>query len=62
MVESYEKKDENTLVVTNVENITKITEETREEIQTQLERLEFSKSEIQKQIDRVKTKIAILEP
>lgn len=61
MAETYEKKDENTLTVTNVVNETHITEENRAEIQTQIDHLEIDKAELQKKIDDLKAKIAILD-
>jgi len=61
MTKTYKKKDENTLIVTCVENSTKIIEESRDEIQSQLNRLELEKSEIQKRIDEAQVKITILD-
>lgn len=61
MKETYKKKDENILEVTRVENQTKIIEESRDDIQTQIDRLELDKNELQKRIDKAKTKIAMLD-
>lgn len=60
MAETYAKKDENTLTVTRKVNEAHITEEDRAEIQTQIDHLELDKIELQKKIDALKAKIAIL--
>lgn len=60
-METYTKKDKDTLTVTRITNETHITEEDRAEIQTQIDHLEFDKIELQKKIDGLKTKIAILD-
>jgi len=61
MSETYQKKDKDSIIITRIENNTNIIEESREEIQTQLARLELNKSEIQKQIDKATSKIALLD-
>ncbi len=61
MAETYEKKDKDTLTVTRIVSETHITEEDRAEIQTQVDHLELGKTELQKKIDELKTKIAILD-
>lgn len=60
MSETYKKKDENTLMVTNIVNETHIIEEDRAEIQTQIDHLEIDKFELEKKIDKLKDKITIL--
>ena len=61
MVKTYKKKDKNTLEVIRTINETHITEESRAEIQTKLDHLELDKSELQKKIDVLKDKIAVLD-
>ena len=61
MTETYKKKDANTLTVTRTVDETHITEEGRAEIQTELDHLELDKSELQKKIDVLKDKIAVLD-
>jgi len=65
MTKKYEKKDENTLIVTDIISETHITEEDRAEIQTELDHLELDKAQtdidVQKKIDELKIKIAILD-
>jgi hypothetical protein len=61
MAEIYVKKDKNTLTVTCTTNETHITEEDRAEIQTKIDHLEFDKVELEKKIDALKNKIAILD-
>jgi len=61
MVETYVKKDVNTLTVTNATNETHVTEEDRAEIQTKIDHLELDKSKIQLDIDGLKAKIAVLD-
>ena len=61
MSETYKKIDENTIEVTRILNKTTIIEESRDELRSSLNRLELQKLEIQKQIDKVQTKIAILD-
>jgi len=61
MSKTYKKKDENTLEATHIIDETHITEESRTEIQTRLDHLEFDKTELQKKIDEEKVKIAILD-
>ena len=60
MAETYIKKDKDTLTVTNTINETHLTEENRAKIQTQLDHFELDKSELQKKIDVLKDKIAVL--
>jgi len=59
-MEIYEKKDKNTLIITHTTDETHITEENRAEIQTKIDHLELNKSELEKKIDVLKDKIAIL--
>lgn len=61
MSKIYKKKDENTLIITRTVNETHIIEETRTEIQTQIDHAEFDKSELLKKIDTLTAKIAILD-
>lgn len=61
MTVTYIKKDDNTLTVTKVTNETHITEEDRAEIQTKIDHLELNKSELQKEIELLKEKIAVLD-
>ena len=61
MIETYKKKDANTLTVTHTVDETHITEEGRAEIQTELDHLELNKSELQKEIDVLKDKITVLD-
>ena len=61
MVETYKKKDVNTLAVTRTTDETHITEETRAEIQTKIDHLELDKSELKTEIDVLKDKIAVLD-
>ena len=61
MTVTYIKKDDNTLMVTKVTNETHITEEDRAEIQTKIDHLELNKSELQKEIELLKEKIAVLD-
>jgi K+/H+ antiporter YhaU regulatory subunit KhtT len=61
MSETYKKIDENTIEVTRILNKTTIIEESRDELRSSLNRLELQKLEIQKQIDKVQTKIAVLD-
>lgn len=61
MTVTYIKKDDNTLMVTKVTNETHITEEDRAEIQTKIGHLELNKSELQKEIELLKEKIAVLD-
>ena len=61
MTETYKKIDKDTLEVTRIANETHITEEDRAEIQTQIDHLEIDKVEIQKKIEALKEKIAILD-
>lgn len=61
MAITYEKKDGNTLTVTNTTNETHITEEDRAEIQTKIDHLELDKAELQKEIDELRAKITILD-
>lgn len=58
---TYEKKDKNTLIVTRTTDETHITEEDRAEIQTEIDHLELDKVELEKKIDVLKDKIAILD-
>ena len=64
-METYEKKDDNTLTVTRTTDETHITEEDRAEIQTELDHAELdmaqSQKDWQKKIDALKAKIAILD-
>ncbi len=64
-METYKKKDKNTLRVTRTTDETHITEEDRAEIQTQLDHLELAAAQsvidFQKRIDILKSKIAILD-
>lgn len=64
-METYEKKNENILIVTRNTNSTHIFEESRAEIQTQLEHLELDKikleTDLEKKIDVLRAKIAILD-
>lgn len=61
MAETYIKKDVNTLTVTKTTNEIHVTEESRAEIQTRLDHLELDKSEMQKDIDELKARIAALD-
>ncbi len=61
MTETYNKKDKDTLTVTRITSETHITEEGRAEIQTQIDHLELDKIELQKKIDGLKGKIAVLD-
>lgn len=61
MAETYEKKDKNTLTVTRTVDETHITEEDRAEIQMEIDHFEIDKVELQKKIDALKAKIAILD-
>ena len=65
MSETYKKKNKNTLTVTRTTDETRITEEDRAEIQTQLDHAELDMSRLvvdqQKKIDGLKAKIAILD-
>ena len=65
MTETYKKKDEDTLTVTRTTNETRIVEEDRAEIQTQLDHLELDEAQsvidFQVKIDILKAKIAILD-
>ena len=65
MIETYKKKDENTLTVTQTTDETHITEEDRAEIQTELDHLELeavqSVIDYQTKIDILKDKIAVLD-
>ncbi len=65
MTETYNKKDKDTLTVTRITSETHITEENRAEIQTQIDHLELDKAkqqaDIQKKIDELKAKIAVLD-
>lgn len=65
MAETYVKKDDNTLTVTRTVDETHITEENRAEIQTQIDHLELDKikleADLQRDIDVLKVKIAILD-
>ena len=61
MAETYKKKDANTLTITRTTDETHITEESRTEIQTKLDHLEFDKSELQKKINVLKDKIVVLD-
>lgn len=64
-METYEKKDKDTLTVTRTTDETHITEEDRAEIQTKLDHAELnaaqSKIDWQKKIDALKAKITILD-
>ncbi|KKN46595.1 hypothetical protein LCGC14_0671450 [marine sediment metagenome] len=64
MIKTYKKKDDNTLEVTRIINDTHITEEGRAEIQTELDHAEIDMTKFitdqQKKIDKLKTKIAVL--
>lgn len=64
-METYKKKDDNTLTVTRSTDETHITEEDRAEIQTLLDHAELdmvkSQADWQKKIDELKAKIAILD-
>jgi len=55
------KKDKDTLTVTHIITETHITEEYRAEIQTKIDHFEIDKTELQKKIDELKAKIAILD-
>ena len=65
MVKIYKKKDKNTLEVTDTINETHITEESRAEIQTQLDHLELeaaqSAIDYRVRIDDLKIKLAVLD-
>ena len=65
MTETYVKKDDNTLTVTNTVDETHITEEDRAEIQTLLDHAELDMTKFvvdkQKEIDELKAKIAVLD-
>jgi len=65
MSETYERKDEDTLIVTRNSNSTHIFEESRAEIQTQLDHLKLDKEKMeidfQKKIDELENKIAVLD-
>ena len=64
-METYKKKDDNTLTVTRTTDETHIVEENRAEIQTLLDHAELdaaqSQIDWQKKIDAFKAKIAILD-
>ena len=60
-METYKKKDKNTLVITRITNETHITEEDRAEIQTEIDHLELDIIEFEKKIDTLKEKIAVLD-
>ncbi len=61
MPEIYEKKDKDTLTVTRTVDETHVTEEGRAEIQTEIDHFEIDKVNLQKKIDGLKAKIAILD-
>ena len=65
MTETYVKKDDNTLTVTNTVDETHITEKDRAEIQTLLDHAELDMTKFvvdkQKEIDELKAKIAVLD-
>ena len=64
-METYKKKNKDTLKVTRTTDETHIVEEDRAEIQTQLDHLELNAAQpvidFQKRIDILKSKIAILD-
>ena len=61
MTTTYEKIDDNTLKVTRNDTDIHTFEESRVEIQTQIDHLQLDKSVISEKIDALEAKVAILD-